>query len=81
LPWDVYLTPSLFGASENELKVKKVRGLFRGNYTDEFQRKNSLRALKQKGIENYDRAITSCWNVSDWTQAILLIDHEELAKA
>jgi tetratricopeptide (TPR) repeat protein len=50
------LIPRTGCAQDNEIKEEGSADMFLEEYTDEFQEK-FFEALKQKGIENYDRAI------------------------
>jgi tetratricopeptide (TPR) repeat protein len=54
----VFITPSLTYAQENqEIDVEQSSEVFLEEYSDTFQ-ENFFEGLKQKGIRNYDRAIT-----------------------
>lgn len=75
----LYLAPRLICAQENELKVEESSEVYLEEYTDEFQEK-FFEALKQKGIENYDRAINLLLECKRLDSSNPVIDHE-LAKA
>lgn len=63
----------LYGQEEESAEVSLEQ------YTDEFQ-ENFFEALKQKGIENYDKAINSLLECKRLDSANTVVDHE-LAKA
>ena len=73
------LVPELICAQENELKEEESAELYLDEYTDEFQEK-FFEALKQKGIENYDRAVNLLLECKSLDPNNSVIDHE-LAKA
>ncbi|WP_350293430.1 hypothetical protein [uncultured Croceitalea sp.] len=66
-------------AQEEELQVEESSEVFLEEYTDEFQ-ENFFEALKQKGIQNYDRAINLLLECKRLDANSVVIDHE-LAKA
>lgn len=73
------LIPRLGCAQENEIKEEESAEVFLEEYTDEFQEK-FFEALKQKGIENYDRAINLFLECKRLDPNNTTLDHE-LAKA
>tara|TARA_R110002050_G_scaffold64647_8_gene140535 strand:- start:10624 stop:11556 length:933 start_codon:yes stop_codon:yes gene_type:complete len=75
----VVLAPSPSCAQENEVGEEGSAELFLEEYTDEFQEK-FFEALKQKGIENYDRAINLFLECKRMDPSNAVLDHE-LAKA
>lgn len=66
-------------AQENEIKEEGSADIFLEEYTDEFQEK-FFEALKQKGIENFDRAINLFLECKRLDPNNSVVDHE-LAKA
>ncbi|WP_350289461.1 hypothetical protein [uncultured Croceitalea sp.] len=66
-------------AQEEKLQVEESSEVFLEEYTDEFQ-ENFFEALKQKGIQNYDRAINLLLECKRLDANSVVIDHE-LAKA
>lgn len=66
-------------AQENEIKEEGSADIFLEEYTDEFQEK-FFEALKQKGIENFDRAINLFLECKRLDPNNSVADHE-LAKA
>ncbi|MBC8766961.1 hypothetical protein H4O18_03045 [Arenibacter sp. BSSL-BM3] len=75
----LFLIPQLICAQENELKAEESSEVFLEEYTDEFQEK-FFEALKQKGIENYDRAANLLLECKRLDPNNSVIDHE-LSKA
>ncbi|HUH46971.1 MAG TPA: tetratricopeptide repeat protein [Arenibacter sp.] len=73
------LGPICSYAQENELEVADSAEVFLEDYSDEFQ-EVFFEALKQKGIENYDRAINLFLECKRLQAHNVVIDHE-LAKA
>jgi tetratricopeptide (TPR) repeat protein len=63
---------------EPEIDIEKSAEVFLEAYSDEFQ-ENFFEALKQKGIENYDRAINYFLECKRLDANNVVIDHE-LAK-
>ena len=70
---------SLCSAQEGELKVEDSAEVFLEEYSDDFQ-ENFFEALKQKGIENYDKAIPLLLKCKKQNSNNSVIDHE-LAKS
>ncbi len=66
-------------AQEGEIDVKKSAEVFLEEYSDEFQ-ESFFEALKQKGIENYDRAINLLLKCKDIDVNNKVVD-SELSKA
>lgn len=66
-------------AQEGEIDVEKSAEVFLEEYSDEFQ-ESFFEALKQKGIENYDRAINLLLKCKDIDANNKVVD-SELAKA
>lgn len=66
-------------AQEEKLQVEESSEVFLEEYTDEFQ-ENFFEALKQKGIQNYDRAINLLLECKRLDANNVVINHE-LAKA
>ncbi|RAJ14198.1 tetratricopeptide repeat protein [Arenibacter echinorum] len=73
------LIPGPSCAQENEIKEEESAEVFLEEYTDEFQEK-FFEALKQKGIENYDRAVNLLLECKRLDPNNSVLDHE-LAKA
>ena len=73
------LIPGPSYAQENEFKEEESSEVFLEEYTDEFQEK-FFEALKQKGIENYDRAVNLLLECKRLDPNNSVLDHE-LAKA
>ncbi|MEQ8219534.1 MAG: hypothetical protein RIM68_04355 [Arenibacter sp.] len=73
------LIPRPSCAQENEIKEEESAEVFLEEYTDEFQEK-FFEALKQKGIENYDRAVNLLLECKLLDPNNSVLDHE-LAKA
>ncbi len=75
----IYLVPSYFYAQETpEINVEESAEVFLEEYSDAFQ-ENFFEGLKQKGIQNYDRAINyllECKNLEPENWAVA----HELAK-
>lgn len=67
-----------FGQEDNRLNVPESAEVFLEEYTDEFQN-TFFEALKQKGIQNYDRAINLLLECKQLNVATNVLDHE-LAK-
>ena len=67
-----------FGQEDNRLNVPESAEVFLEEYTDEFQ-DTFFEALKQKGIQNYDRAINLLLECKQLNVATSVLDHE-LAK-
>lgn len=72
------LIPMFSYAQENELEVADSAEVFLEEYSDEFQ-EVFFEALKQKGIENYDRAINLFMECKRLEADNAVVDHE-LAK-
>ncbi len=70
--------PAYAQDKEPEIDVEKSAEVFLEAYSDEFQ-ENFFEALKQKGIENYDRAINYLLECKRLDANNVVIDHE-LAK-
>ncbi|MCK0192611.1 ChAPs family protein [Arenibacter sp. F20364] len=75
----LFLIPTSGCAQENEIEEEESAEVFLEEYTDEFQEK-FFEALKQKGIENYDRAINLFLECKRLEPNNSVLDHE-LAKA
>ncbi|PKA98341.1 hypothetical protein B0O79_2027 [Flavobacteriaceae bacterium MAR_2009_75] len=75
-----FCAPLQVGAQEEapEIDVEKSAELFLENYSDDFQEK-FFEALKQKGIENYDKAINLLLQCKNIDGENTVVDHE-LAK-
>ncbi|WP_149273843.1 tetratricopeptide repeat protein [Pareuzebyella sediminis] len=73
----LFLTPIL-GQETPEFEVQESAELFLEAYSDEFQ-ENFFEALKQKGIENYDKAINYLLECKRIDPSNRVVDHE-LAK-
>ncbi|MAU71080.1 MAG: hypothetical protein CML04_03205 [Pseudozobellia sp.] len=72
------MSPLYAQEPEEEFNEQKSAELFLENYSDEFQ-ENFFEALKQKGIENYDKAINLLLKCKNIDPGKLVVDHE-LAK-
>lgn len=70
----IFLIPGISGAQEEESAAVSLE-----EYTDEFQ-EHFFEALKQKGIENYDKAVQLLLECKRLDASNSVIDHE-LAKA
>lgn len=66
-------------AQEKENEVEESAEVFLEEYSDDFQ-ENFFEALKQKGIENYDKAINLLLKCKQIDADNIVVDHE-LAKA
>ncbi len=75
----LFLIPAPSCAQENEIVEEESAEVFLEEYTDEFQEK-FFEALKQKGIENYDRAVNLFLECKRLDPNNSVLDHE-LAKA
>ncbi|MBU2904940.1 hypothetical protein KO529_09110 [Arenibacter algicola] len=75
----LFLIPRPSCAQENEIREEESAEVFLEEYTDEFQEK-FFEALKQKGIENYDRAVNLLLECKQLDPNNSVLDHE-LAKA
>lgn len=73
------LTSGLYGQEEQGLDVEQSAEVFLEEYSDDFQ-ENFFEALKQKGIENYDKAINLLLKCKQLDETNRVVDHE-LAKA
>ncbi|MCJ7467323.1 MAG: hypothetical protein MUO53_11600, partial [Maribacter sp.] len=73
------LPSSLCYAQNDELKIEESSEVFLEEYSDEFQ-ELFFEALKQKGIENYDKAINLLLECKRLDPKNTVVDHE-LAKA
>jgi len=62
-------------APDIDLGVENSAEVFLDAYTDEFQ-ENFFEALKQKGIENYDKAINLLLKCKQLDTSNLVVDHE-----
>jgi len=69
---------SLIAQEDQELDVQESAEVFLEQYTDEFQ-ESFFEALKQKGIENYDKAINLLLECKRLDNSSAVVDHE-LAK-
>ena len=78
--WGTFLTPSHTHAQEEEpeIGVEQSAEVFLEDYSDDFQ-ESFFEALKQKGIENYDRAINLLLECKRLDASNKVVDHE-LAK-
>ena len=63
----------------SEIEIENSAEVFLEGYSDEFQ-ENFFEALKQKGIENYDKAINALFKCKQIDASNPVVDHE-LAKA
>ena len=68
----------IYAQEEPDIDVEKSAEVFLEQYTDEFQ-ENFFEALKQKGIENYDKAINLLLKCKQLDIESAAVDHE-LAK-
>jgi tetratricopeptide (TPR) repeat protein len=76
----VLITPRYALAQEEKpIDIEKSAAVFLEDYTDEFQ-ENFFEALKQKGIENYDKAINLLLKCKQLDSVKTVIDYE-LSKA
>ena len=76
----LFLGPALFYAQEEqEIRVEESAEVFLEDYSDEFQ-ENFFEGLKQKGIQNYDKAINSLLECKRLEPNNVVVAHE-LAKA
>ncbi|MGB5820124.1 MAG: hypothetical protein WBG90_11625 [Saonia sp.] len=75
----VFCTPWQTFAQEKEIQVEQSAEVFLEEYSDDFQ-ENFFEALKQKGIENYDKAINLLLECKRIKADNIVVDHE-LAKA
>ena len=73
------LTQLICNAQEGEIQVEESAEVFLEEYSDEFE-ETFFEALKQKGIENYDRAINLLLKCKDLDANNQVVD-AELAKA
>ncbi len=75
------LTPAAFYAQEEtpELEIEESAAVFLEDYSDDFQ-EAFFEALKQKGIENYDKAINLLLECKQLQPDNIVVDYE-LAKA
>lgn len=71
--------PIVYGQEEPELDVEQSAEVFLEEYSDDFQ-ENFFEALKQKGIENYDKAVNLLLKCKQLDETNKVVDHE-LAKA
>lgn len=55
--WGCFFPMAIYAQEEQELDVEQSAEVFLEAYSDDFQ-ENFFEGLKQKGIQNYDRAIT-----------------------
>jgi len=77
----LFIIPTPFYAQEDpnpDLDVENSAEVFLEAYSDDFQ-ENFFEALKQKGIENYDKAINSLLKCKQLDATNSVVDHE-LAK-
>lgn len=77
--WGLFLIPSIGYAQDQEIEVQESAEVFLEEYSDAFQ-ENFFEALKQKGIENYDKAINLLLQCKQLDADNSVVDHE-LAKA
>ncbi|MEE9361829.1 MAG: hypothetical protein V3U92_04450 [Cellulophaga sp.] len=75
----LYFYCILISAGINAQEIEESAEVFLEDYTDEFQEK-FFEALKQKGIENYDRAINLLLECKRIKENDVVVDYE-LAKA
>ncbi|UJH69004.1 lipopolysaccharide assembly protein LapB [Allomuricauda sp. SCSIO 65647] len=69
---------TVFAQEDEQIKVEQSAEVFLEEYTDEFQ-ENFFEALKQKGIQNYDRAANLLLKCKQLLTDATAVDHE-LAK-
>ena len=69
----------LHSQEEQEIDVEQSAEVFLEEYSDDFQ-ENFFEALKQKGIENYDKAVNLLLKCKQLDEDNRVVDHE-LAKA
>ncbi len=72
-------TPPFYAQEDQEIQVEQSSEVFLEEYTDEFQEK-FFEALKQKGIQNHDRAINLLLECREMDPDNSTVTHE-LAKA
>ncbi len=76
----LFVTPlMLHSQEEKEINVAQSAEVFLEEYSDDFQ-ENFFEALKQKGIENYDKTINLLLKCKQLDSQNRVVDHE-LAKA
>ena len=76
----LYIAPRMLHAQEEqEIDIEQSAEVFLEDYSDDFQ-ENFFEALKQKGIENYDKAINLLLKCKQLDNENRVVDHE-LAKA
>ena len=76
----LFVTPlMLHSQEEKEINVAQSAEVFLEEYSDDFQ-ENFFEALKQKGIENYDKAVNLLLKCKQLDSQNRVVDHE-LAKA
>ncbi|QLG45194.1 tetratricopeptide repeat protein [Costertonia aggregata] len=76
----LFLCPAYIHAQdEKNIDVEESAEVFLEEYSDEFQ-ENFFEALKQKGIENYDKAVNLFLRCKQLQPDNVVVDHE-LAKA
>tara|TARA_R110002049_G_scaffold302911_1_gene496615 strand:+ start:208703 stop:209629 length:927 start_codon:yes stop_codon:yes gene_type:complete len=75
----LFLIPGIGYAQEQEMEIEESAEVSLEEYSDAFQ-ENFFDALKQKGIENYDKAITLLLQCKELDADNSVVDHE-LAKA
>lgn len=69
----------LYAQEEDKIEVEESAEVFLEEYSDEFQ-ENFFEALKQKGIQNYDKAVNFLLKCKQIQPDNIVVDHE-LAKA
>ena len=65
----------LHSQEEQEIDVEQSAEVFLEDYADEFQ-ENFFEALKQKGIENYDKAVNLLLKCKQLDDENRVVDHE-----
>ena len=78
--WLLFLPVEIFGQEETpKIEIEQSAEVFLEDYSDDFQ-ENFFEGLKQKGIENYDKAINLFLKCKQLDPQNRVVDHE-LAKA
>ena len=72
----LFFAPALcYAQEEEEIQVEESAEVFLEDYSDEFQ-ENFFEGLKQKGIQNYDRAINFLLECKRLEPNNVVVDHE-----
>ena len=78
IPFRTYSQEEPISDPDSELEVEESAELFLESYSDDFQ-ESFFEALKQKGIQNYDKAINAFLKCKQIDASNVVVDHE-LAK-